>query len=140
VIANFRWETERRLSRGTYFTSTKAASKAMGFEKDQVGWLLRKNRGTKDEGYARFPYVWFMSAKAMLKHRIWHHEPLLRYHLPWALEPLPPMKMVFLPEGDPECVRWVPVQEPHKAVAESRSEPEEQDAVTHSETILDYVI
>ena len=76
----------------------------------------------------------------LLKHRIWHHEPLLRYHLPWALEPLPPMKMVFLLEGDPECVRWVPVEEPDNAAVESRSEPEEQDAVAQSATILDYVI
>jgi hypothetical protein len=64
---NFRWEIERRLCRGTYFSSTKAASKAMGFLSDRVGKLVRKNRGTKDEGYARFPCVWFISAKAMLK-------------------------------------------------------------------------
>jgi hypothetical protein len=140
VILNSRWEIERRLSRGTYFTSTKAASKAMGFLSDRVGKLLRKNRGTRDEGYARFRYVWFMSAKAMLKFRIWHHEPLLRYHLPWALEPLPPMKMVFLPKGDPECVRWVPVEEPYAAAAEGPSAPAEQDAMGHSDTILDYVI
>jgi hypothetical protein len=79
VIINTPWGNERRLYRGTYFSSTKAASRAMGFLSDRVGKLLRKNRGTRDEGYARFPYVWFMSAKAMLKHRIWNHEPLLRY-------------------------------------------------------------
>jgi len=139
VVINTRWETERRLSRGTYFTSTKAASKAMGFQSDRVGKLLRKNRGTWAEGYARFRYVWFMSAKAMLKRRIWHHEPILRYHLEWALEPRPPMKMIFLPPGDPECVRWVPVEEP-VASATSQSKPVEQDAVSRSETILDFVI
>ena len=111
----------------------------MGFEKDQVGRLLRKNRGTRDEGYARFPYVWFMSAKAMLKFRIWHHEPLLRYHLPWALEPLPPMKMVFLPKGE-ECVRWVPVEEPATDASKAPSEPEEPSIPGTSQTILDYVI
>jgi hypothetical protein len=111
----------------------------MGFQSDRVGKLLRKNRGTKVEGYACFPCVMFMSATAMLKRRIWHHEPLLRYHLPWALEPRPPMKMVFLPPGEPECVRWVPVEEP-TAAAESQSQPTEQDAVGQSATVLDYVI
>ena len=137
VVINFRWEIERRLCRGTYFSSTKAASRAMGFQSDRVGKLLRKNRGTKIEGYALFPNVGFMSAKAMLKRRIWHHEPLLRYHLPWALEPLPPMKMVFLPKGDPECVRWVPIEEPDTAAAKGPSEPEELGVPEASETILD---
>src|SRR5215831_10542271 len=84
VVINTRWEIERRLSRGTYFSSSKAASKAIGFLSDRVGRLLRKNRGTRIEGYALFSYVGFMSAKAMLKRRIWHHEHLLRYHFPWA--------------------------------------------------------
>jgi hypothetical protein len=139
VIVNFRWEIERRMCRGKYFTSTKAASKAMGLLSDRVGKLLRKNRGTKIEGYAAFPSLLFMSATAMLKRRIWHHEHLLRCHFPWALEPARPMKMVFLPEGHPECVRWVPVEGPETA-ATPQSEPEEQAPVDRRETILDYVI
>jgi hypothetical protein len=59
VVVNINppWGNQRRLHHGTYFTSTKAASKAMGFLTDRVGKSLRKNRCTKDEGYARFPYV-----------------------------------------------------------------------------------
>jgi hypothetical protein len=49
------------------------------------------------------------------------------------------MKMIFLPKGDPECVRWVRVEEPVAAAA-PQSEPVGQDAVCKSETILDYVI
>jgi hypothetical protein len=122
VILTTSWGKERRLSRGTYFTSTKAASQAMGFETDRVRRLLRKNRGAKEEGYARFPYVWFISAKAAFQFRYWHHEDLLRYHFPWAFPPRPPMKMIFLPEGDPECVRWVPIEESETA-STSRSKP-----------------
>jgi hypothetical protein len=48
--------------------------------------------------------------------------------------------MVFLPKGDPECVRWVPVERPDAAASTAQSEPEEQNAVIQSETILDYVI
>jgi hypothetical protein len=50
VIIDAPWGKERRLWRGTYFSSTKAASRAMGFQTDRVGKLLRKNRGTKSEG------------------------------------------------------------------------------------------
>jgi hypothetical protein len=32
------------------------------------------------------------------------------------------MKMVFLPEGEPECVRWVRVEERDKAAARLLSE------------------
>jgi hypothetical protein len=50
-----------------------AAPKALGLGSDRIGKLLRKDRATKTEGYALFPNVGFMSAKAMLKRRIWHH-------------------------------------------------------------------
>ena len=50
------------------------------------------------------------------------------------------MKMVFLPKGDPECVRWVPVEKPATAAAKPQAEPEERDSAGQSETILDYVI
>jgi hypothetical protein len=89
---NFRWEIERRLHRGTYFTSTKAASRAMGFEKDQVGKLLRKTRGTKNEGYARFPEAWFISAKHATKKRFWNFDTILQMKFPRAFEKEPPLR------------------------------------------------
>jgi len=112
----------------------------MGFCTDRVGNLLTRNLGTPDHGYARFPYVWFSSAKHAMRIRLWHFEVFLRKQFPWAFEkegPLPRTKPLFLPDG---VVEWVPVEEPATTAAEPQCEPEEQDALGRSETILDYVI
>ena len=122
VILVSTWPNELRLARGSYFSNIKAASRAMGFSTDRVGQLLRKNRGTKDEGYARFPDVWFISAKAAFRFRYWYREDLLRHHFSWAF-PHPPMKTFALPERDPERVPWwVPIEEPETA-STSQSKP-----------------
>jgi hypothetical protein len=60
IVAD-RWANERGIYRGSYFSNIKAASKAMSFRRDEVGKLLRKNRGTKLEGYAIFEEAWFTS-------------------------------------------------------------------------------
>jgi hypothetical protein len=93
----------------------------MGFRRDEVGKLLRKNRGTKNEGYARFPEAWFISAKHAMKARLWHFEVFLRLKFPWVFEKEPPpprMKPVFLHDG----MRWEPVKEP-RSKREKRSAP-----------------
>lgn len=41
----------------------------MGFRRDEVGKLLRKNRGTDIEGYAVFTEAWFTSAEFEVKRR-----------------------------------------------------------------------
>jgi len=59
------WANERGIYRGSYFSNIKAALKAMGFRRDEVGKLLRKNRGTKMEGYAIFEEAWFTSDSSL---------------------------------------------------------------------------
>jgi hypothetical protein len=86
VILALRWGNERGLRRGTYFSNTEAASRAMGFWTNRVGYLLRKNRGTRSEGYARFREVWFASAKAAMKWRYWDFEVWLRKEFPWTFQ------------------------------------------------------
>jgi hypothetical protein len=46
------------------------------------------------------------------------------------------MKMEFLPKGDPECVRWVPVKEADAGASTRPSEPAVQDALGQSEALL----
>ena len=48
---------------GLLLEQHQSASEAMGFRRDEVGKLLRKNRGANTEGYAIFEEAWFTTAK-----------------------------------------------------------------------------
>jgi hypothetical protein len=104
VIRVSHWPNELCLARGKYFSSTRAASNAMGFDADRVGALLRKNRGTNLEGRANFHLAWFMSAKEAIKRHAWHHDGFLRYAFPWYFENIPPRSKLAWIDGKLEIV------------------------------------
>jgi len=85
IVAD-RWAKERGIYRGSYFSNIKAAFKATGFRRDEVGKLLRKNRGTRLEGYAIFEEAWFTTAKFKFKRRSRDFAFWLRREFPWLLE------------------------------------------------------
>jgi hypothetical protein len=99
--------------------STKAASRALGFRWDKVGAELRKNRGTKEEGYARLR-VWFMSARAAIERGPWYLEIYVRQWFPWAFEgKRPGYKLVFVRDG----ITFERNDEPDKVSTASAGEP-----------------
>jgi hypothetical protein len=126
-------EEKRACWYGSYFSSTRAASQALGYNYDRLGRVLRKNRVTNLEGRAVLQGIVFRPTKALLEEWPTHFVPYLRNAFPWAKRWRP--EIINLPDGG---WRWGPVmpQEGHEPAPLRRNRndtPAMKDNPRHNE-------